>query len=241
MATPKRPKWLRDIDASLAIRSHFVLSGNIRDYFLVGHGGPAACPIVEALWRVLEPRGFYAILVWDPIDGLTSFPPGRAAKPSDPALPKSGNRQPANLMEILRAVAAPEEGATSGSRPERKPSQPPVALVVDYASRVGVFLDNPTEKRLFVAAEKAAAASLLVKRQGPGPVGPACFNPVVWLANRANDLPFWFTADNERIASIPRPPAERRRPARMGACLLRRHRGRAGYRSPRSSPPHSQD
>ena len=183
------PKWLRDIDASLSIRSHFVLSGNIRDYVLLGRGGTAACPIVDALWMVLEPRGFQGILVWDPVDGLTSFPEGRAVRLSNGTLSEHGRKSPAELKKILRAVAAPDAG------------QHPVAMVVDYASRVDVLLRPPEE--LFVAAEKAAAASRLVPR--PDRSSPACFNPVVWLANRANDLPFWFTADNDRIASIPVP------------------------------------
>ena len=183
------PKWLRDIDAALSIRSQFVLSGNIRDYVLIGRGGLAACPPKEAIWTVLEPRGFQGILVWDPIDGLSSFPEDREVGLADGSLSSHGRKSEAELARIFRAVAVPG------------PDQPPVAMVVDFASRIDTSLRMP--EQLFAAAEKAAAEGRLVPRKDRS--SPACFNPVVWFANRANDLPFWFTVDNQRIASIPVP------------------------------------
>ena len=183
------PKWLRDIDAALSIRSQFVLSGNIRDHVLVGREGLAACSLIDAIWTILEPRGFQGILVWDPIDGLSSFPEGRPIRLADTSLAKHGRKSEADLAKIFRAVAVPE------------PKQPPVAMVVDYASRVDTSLRTP--EQLFAAAEKAAAESRLVPRADRST--PACFNPIVWFANRANDLPFWFTVDNPRTISIPIP------------------------------------
>ena len=48
---PHLPKWLADLDRLLAIRSHFVLSGNIRDTFLIDLGGaPTLAPVMRALW-----------------------------------------------------------------------------------------------------------------------------------------------------------------------------------------------
>ena len=86
------PKWLRDIDASLQIRSQFVLFGNIRDQVLTGAQGIAATPLVGALWSILEPRGFAGILVWDPIDGLTPYPDGRDLEHTYGSLAKTGRK-----------------------------------------------------------------------------------------------------------------------------------------------------
>ena len=208
----KTPKWLRDIDASLSIRSHFVLSGNIRDHVLVNQGETqVACPIVEAIWEtLLKPRGFHGIQIWDPVDAFTSFPAGtdirlwdgRQLVPSAQLAPNG--RTPGDFARVVRAIA----------RPHR--DQRPVAMVVDYASRVDAVLNAPRE--LFVSAEKAASGSLLVPRPGTDH-GRACFNPVFWLANRANDLPFWFTADNQRIASVSVPlPGANERELWAGLC-----------------------
>ena len=191
------PKWLRDIDASLQIRSQFVLFGNIRDQVLTGGQGIAATPLVGALWSILERRGFPAILVWDPIDGLASYPDGRDLERMYGGLAKAGRKAPDDLVKLVQAAAVPEAG------------MPPLALLFDHASRIDPLLRDPEVRdpllrmpeQLFVAAEKAAAVGLLVPRADSQP----CFNPVFWLVNRANDLPFWFTADNRRIASVPVP------------------------------------
>ena len=208
----KVPKWLRDIDASLSIRSHFVLSGNIRDHVLIDQEGTlVACPLVHAIWEtVLKPRGFLGVQTWDPIDGFSSFPSGtdiglwdgKRLVPSAQLAPNA--KTPGDFARVLHAIACPHK------------EQPPVAMVIDYASRVDALLNAAPE--LFVSAEKAAAGSLLVPRSKPAH-GPPCFNPVFWLANRANDLPFWLTADNQRIASVPVPlPGATERQTWAGLC-----------------------
>ena len=202
-STPVRklPKWLRDLDASLSIRSQFVLSGNVRDYVLAGDEDIVASTLVEALWVTLEPRGFQGILIWDPVDGLHSFPEDRKIEMADRRLSEPGKTL-AELAELLRQVAVPPR-KQSGESP-----QLPVALVVDFASRISELFRSPAE--LFAAAEKASALSRLIPRADRA--SPACFNPIIWLANRANDLPFWLTTDNQRIASIsvPLPSADER-------------------------------
>ena len=213
----RTPKWLRDIDASLSIRSHFVLSGNMRDHVLIEQERtPIACPIVHAIWEiVLKPRGFHGVLIWDPLDAFSSFPSGvdirlwdgRQLVPSTQLAPNG--RTPGDFARVLRAIARPPVPP--------HPTQRPVAMVVDYASRVDALLD--AHQALFVSAEKAASGSLLVPRSPEQGHGPACFNPVFWLANRANDLPFWFTADNQRIASVPVPlPGAEERELWAGLC-----------------------
>lgn len=209
----KPPKWLRDIDASMSIRSHFVLCGNIRDYVLVDRNdAPMAWPVLDALWEViLARRGFQGILVWDPIDGFSEFPAGTDIRLWDGKelvpngrLAPDGTR-PAGFAKVLGALARP---------PAR---QAPVAMVVDHASRVDALLD--TREEVFVRAEKAASGSRLARRADSAQ-GPACFNPVFWLAHRANDLPFWFTADNPRVASVPIPlPGASERERWAGLCF----------------------
>lgn len=202
-ANSRNPKWLRDIDASLAIRSQFVLFGNVRDHVLTYDRSQAAKTLVEAVWSILEPRGFRGILVWDPIDGLREFPDNWGMEAAVGSLAKPGRKTPDDVARLMHVVTAPEPEA----------GRPPVAMLIDlasrFASRDSGLLQNP--QKLFTAAEKAAAASLLVSRADASL--RSYFNPILWIANRANDLPFWFTADSQRIASVPvpLPSAEDRR------------------------------
>jgi ATP-dependent Clp protease ATP-binding subunit ClpB len=76
------------------------------------------------------------------------------------------------------------------------------ALVLDFASRLTRQAEHlsEAEHRFFVAAEKLSLhAAPVVPREGGG--APQ-YNPILWLANRAQDLPSWFTLDSERVASL---------------------------------------
>jgi ATP-dependent Clp protease ATP-binding subunit ClpA len=102
------------------------------------------------------------------------------------------------LAEILRRLAMP-------AAPGQAPVHEGVALLIDYASRLREESRTPDDVREFlVAAEKAAIEARPVPRPPASGLKPL-FNPVFWLANRPNDLPYWLTVDNERIRPVPIP------------------------------------
>lgn len=197
---PLYPKWLRDLVQLLGIRSQFVLTGNIRDQVLLGGPDRLMAPL-DALWAGLEPLGYQGLLVWDKVDGLRAYPPEQARQRAlgaiaDLDLTQQQPMQLASLSSLLRRVNAPSDR-----------SSPPVALVIDYASRLNTD-GQPTDgaRELFMAAEKAAIeARPLIRRSADGTIGAQLFNPIIWLTNRSNDLPYWLTVDSERIRSIPVP------------------------------------
>lgn len=190
------PKWLRDIRALLLIRPHFILTGNIRDRFLVDQHNPVT--VIEAIQRTLFSLGFEALLVWDEADGLTLLPGGndeirgrfRQAMPNV----QEGPLGVKELTDIIRFLEKPP------SR-ERRSQTIRLGLVIDHASRLrsGQELTEPL-RRLFLNAEKAA---LNAEAWRNGSQTQDYFTPVFWLANRPNDLPDWYSVDNERVRSIP--------------------------------------
>jgi ATP-dependent Clp protease ATP-binding subunit ClpA len=80
------------------------------------------------------------------------------------------------------------------------------ALIIDFASRIVRQSDHlgEVEHRFFVAAEKISLASNpVVPTSQPGvQPGAPLFNPTIWLLNRPQDLPSWFTLDSERVSSL---------------------------------------
>jgi ATP-dependent Clp protease ATP-binding subunit ClpB len=69
------PRWLTDLERLLPIRSQFVVSGSIRDSFLVPlSSGPALAPLLRAVWESLKAHGYTCMLVFDPADGLRVYP-----------------------------------------------------------------------------------------------------------------------------------------------------------------------
>ena len=189
------PRWLSDFERLLPIRSQFAVSGNIRDSFLVQlASGPALVPLLRALWELLKSRGYRCLLVYDPPDGVRVYP--NEPEPRELAerlfdLKLGGGAQMISLetlANLMKNLAAQREARC--------------ALVLDFASRLTRHADNLAEgeHRFFVAAEKLSlSATAIVPRTGGG---TPLFNPILWLLNRAQDLPSWFTLDSERVASL---------------------------------------
>lgn len=194
------PRWALDMERLLSIRSQFVISGNIRDNFIVTmHDKHTLVPLLRCLWNTLHDLDYRLMLVYDPIEGIRPYPNEPDVvelakklfdlKLQDGAMPMSLE----NLAAMMRRVAEMREVRC--------------AIVVDFASRLvrqAEHLDQ-AEHRFFVSAERLAATSTPIIPKGletSDVPGIARFNPVVWLLNRPQDIPSWLTLDSARIAPL---------------------------------------
>ncbi|MDO8812521.1 MAG: AAA family ATPase, partial [Gallionella sp.] len=194
------PRWVLDMERLLPIRSQFVISGNIRDNFIVRmQEKHTIVPLLRCLWVALNRLDYKLMLVYDPIEGVRPYPNEPAVvelatklfdlKLQDGAMPISLE----NLAILMRRVAEMREVRC--------------ALVVDFASRLVRQADHldQAEHRFFVSAERLAATANPIIPVGMDPAavpGAARFNPVVWLLNRPQDMPSWLTLDSARIATL---------------------------------------
>jgi ATP-dependent Clp protease ATP-binding subunit ClpB len=218
--TDTTPRWLKDLERLLPIRSQFVVSGNIRDSILVplAEGGATLVPLLRGLWEQLRRLGYRFVLVYDPADGLRVYP-------NEPVATELAQRLfDLKLQDGVMPVGLESLGALmkrlAGCRDAR------CALVMDFASRIARAADHldANEHRFFVAAEKLSltANPVAPKQEEPGANGSPLFNPILWLVNRPQDLPSWFALDSERIASlvVSRPDYELRAEASRQLAVL---------------------
>jgi hypothetical protein len=70
------PRWLKDFERLLPIRSQFIVSGNIRDSLLTpsAAGAPLLVPLLRGLWDALKRQGYRYLLIYDPADGVRIYP-----------------------------------------------------------------------------------------------------------------------------------------------------------------------
>ena len=187
------PRWLRDLLRLLPVRSQFVFSGNIRDQFLIPQddNGYRLLNLERSLYFGLAKNSFELLLVYDPVDGIRVFPANdeAAIQTAENLGVKLVNGHMPVALETLTEITA----NVVGYRKSR------VALLIDYASRIPQSTDNlsPEEKSFFTAAEKLANSAIPL-----GLEGTSLFNPVIWLVNRVDDLPSWFTLDTERVHHV---------------------------------------
>ena len=193
------PRWLRDLDQSLPVRSQFVLTGNIRDIHLmpdaVGTADVRPVPLLDCLWTVFSRSGYEFLAVYDPVDGINIHPrePDALTAGSDVlGMPLDQGPRAVSLDGLRSALAAVVNA--EGRR---------AAFVIDYASRLVSDAQNLSEAEhdYFVSCEKLArtAGQIAVGQQRPVPL----YNPVLWLVHSERDLPDWFVVDNERIRIVP--------------------------------------
>ncbi|MBI1891950.1 MAG: ATP-dependent Clp protease ATP-binding subunit [Burkholderiales bacterium] len=193
--TIPQPRWLADLERLLPIRSQFVVSGSIRDNFLAPLAtGPVLVPLLRALWESLKLRDYKLLLVYDPADGIRAYPDEPAQRELAERLFElklsNGSQQVSleTLANVMKNLSTQREARC--------------ALVLDFASRLTRHVEHLSEgeHRFFVAAEKLSlTAAPVVPSSG---AGLPQFNPVLWMVNRMQDLPSWFTLDSERVASL---------------------------------------
>ncbi len=184
------PGWLEEIASGLTIRSHFLLSGNLRDVFPVpGKGGVEFLGIEAAIWRALSRRGYVGLLVHDPAAGLRLHPA------CDPRL--QGVLEECGLVfgraaedgEALREMALKVVGE----------ARLPIALMLDYASAT-LRACGAGAEAAFVALDKAARGPALARPKLDWECPPR--NPIFWLVERMGDLPAWMTNANPALRDL---------------------------------------
>ncbi|MDD2869300.1 AAA family ATPase [Neomegalonema sp.] len=193
-----RPRWVRDLTRFLPLKSQFVLTGNVRDLQIRAFGDRvAAASIIETLAATLFEAGFSGVLRHDPVNGFSAV--------ADPARPEADPAEP-----LLRVGLTPTEGRAAGG-PDLLAAVlqrltalegPPIALIVDFASRLIVRNDalSPAEQQLFT---RALVYSHAAQARPVGPDRAPRFNSVVWIVEREGDLPDWLTFENPRLRHIP--------------------------------------
>lgn len=216
------PRWLRELHSYLAVKSQFVLYGNVRDRVAIPVGANVydLRTVTEAIVDTLALRGYQHVCTVDPLHGVTALTPTDVA----------------DEEAHLRATILWAEGLGRGlihefSREEssgRMRAMAPFPAAVEFAERVAhdrnaraaVLFDYLMGSQVgyFGAFVRALIASYEAQAD-------RWFNPILWLADRENDLPPWLSLGNPRVRvlSVTRPDKLVRRT--IASSLLRGIRG----------------
>jgi energy-coupling factor transporter ATP-binding protein EcfA2 len=188
------PRWLREFDQMLATRPQIVVYGNVRDVCILPlPDGAAEKTVVDALGFLLQLR-HAAVLKWDPTCRISLDPPG-AIEPlrSRMSQLKIADPMPSNLNQD----ALPDwiESLTTAQ-------DFPIAMIIDYASRLGQDPNGLDDASYDLFLRCLRLSHTARECRSPGPGAAPRYNPVIWIAERIQDLPAWFLVGNSRIGQI---------------------------------------
>ena len=217
-----RPRWVRDLTRFLPLKSQFVLTGNIRDLQVRAVAGRAtAAPLSDVLAATLFEAGYGSVVRYDPVNGFATL--------SDPATPEADLDAPLARLGLTpsggRAAGGPDLLGATIDRSVMLEG-PPIAVVVDFASRLIVRPDalSASEQHLFT---RALVLSQAAEARPVGPDRAPRYNCVIWIVEKEGDLPDWLMIDNPRLRYIPIAPPDR---AARHAVALSLVRGMPGGR-----------
>lgn len=195
---PYKPRWARELRRFLPLKSQFVLSGNVRDLQIIEPEAGQIMPVrmIDALDSHLNEVGYSHTIVFDPVEGFWTTTSNKQGVEAADAILRELGLTPANgrasgglqLLDDTLSRIAQYQGD-------------PIALVVDFASRLIVRNDSLSEheQRLFTRG------LLLAHHLQPRPFGPESrpfFNPIFWVVEKESDLPDWFLIANPAIRHI---------------------------------------
>ena len=195
-----KPRWFRDFQRFLPLKSQFVLSGNVYDLQVHGDAGttPAAVQLQAALAREFYASSYKRVVSLDLVRGVRLLSPAGAVTSNNELLSRWGlaasdaavSADPGYISSALDRAVADDDG--------------PTALIVDYASRLIVRNQSisAAEHSLFARAQVSA---LSAKPKPFGADSSPYFNTIVWIVEREGDLPDWFLVGNPRVRHIPIP------------------------------------
>lgn len=211
------PRWQRDFERFLPLKSQFVLSGNVRDLQTVelAPGVLTAQPLTDTLALALNKAGYAETLHYAPLVGFSRLQPPGAPPGATASLLQELGLTP----EDGRARASLDLLASTLERLVDRQGEP-VALVIDFAARLLTRPEDPSaaEHQLFTQA-------LMLSHRGRSrPVGAErrpFFNTVVWVVDKEGDLPDWFLVGNPRVRHIPVPRPDNRARRALAPALLK--------------------
>lgn len=211
------PRWQRDLERFLPLKSQFVLSGNVRDLQVVEvqPGVVTAQTLNQCVAAALKRAGYAQTLLFQPLAGFSVILSPGAGNDGGPAL--------LNELGLTNEGTQGKAGAellASGIGQVVRRQGEPIALIVDFAARL---LTRPTDPT--AAEHHLFTLSLLLSQQAvPRPSGTErkpFFNTIVWIVEKEGDLPDWFIVGNPRLRHIPVPRPDNRARRSLAPALLK--------------------
>ena len=187
------PKWIKELKRSVSINSQFMLWGNIYDiYPLQTKEGLRPLKLSQYLAETLANEDYHLVLYFEPLYGLsmlhgneTDFKNATGEtftkdKPIEMTL--------VNFVKILEQINENREIS--------------VATIFNYSSRTTESCCPKITNEFYYKTFRLLQNSTPKKTANSK---YAKFQPLIYIFDKENDMPAWYTTDNPKIKSIPIP------------------------------------
>ncbi|MDR1966910.1 MAG: AAA family ATPase [Synergistaceae bacterium] len=192
-----KPKWAREIERFLSIKSQFLLYGNVNDVYPASLGGTVATlGMADYLKELLAGKGYALMAQFEPMAGFSLLSgDGEMFRRISGERHDRDGAQPCSLEKAADVASKLTECADGHA-----------ALILRFASRIEDLYEESERCAFFYRMYRLSIESQPRVSPNDDPMSPKpLFNPVFWIMDKENDLPPWFTALNHRIRALPVP------------------------------------
>ncbi|MEO5358195.1 MAG: AAA family ATPase [Nitrospirae bacterium YQR-1] len=188
------PKWAREIIRFLTIKPQFILWGNVFDIYPIEiSGAVTTLKMTDYLHRILKEAGYSIILAYEPLYGFEVMEgePEKIKK----ITPEEIKKEKPYPCTPLKAAGIIEQFSTTNTTY--------TAVIMNFASRLQDIAPNDMQE-LYYRAYHLSQKSIPVIADG---AAFPQFNLIIWLLNKENDIPAWFTLESPKVKvlAVPRP------------------------------------
>ncbi len=188
------PKWAKEIVRFLSIKPQFMLWSNIYDVYPIELGGSVTTlKIIDYLKNLLINEGYNLILGYEPLRGFSLLEgtpetlkeiTGESIKKEKP-LKSTLNKCSETIEKLINS------------------NQAYSAILLNFASRLPDIAKDDMQEFYYKMFRISHTASPKIVGETKSPK----FNLLIWLIDKENDIPAWYSLDNTKlkILSIPKP------------------------------------
>jgi energy-coupling factor transporter ATP-binding protein EcfA2 len=192
MADDISPKWARELVKFLAIKPQFVVTGNIHDvYPAEAGGGVTTLKLMDYLTALLKGQGYALVLSYEPVYGFRLLHGDEELCLRTTGIPlKAGTVKGASLIPAAETIERTVNADLLHT-----------AVIVNFSSRLADLSGNDCNEFFFRLFRHSLGAAPRMAEGEPWPR----HNPVLWVFDKENDIPPWYTIDNSRVRHLPIP------------------------------------
>lgn len=188
------PKWAKEIVRFLSVKPQFMLWSNIYDVYPIELGGSiTTLKIIDYLKNILIKEGYNLILGYEPLSGfsLLEGDPDKLKEITGESIKKDKPMK----CTLSKSSETIEKLVNS--------NQAYSVVLLNFASRLPDIAKDDMQEFYYKMFRISHAASPKIV----GDTHTPKFNLLIWLLDKENDIPAWYSLDNTKlkILSIPKP------------------------------------
>lgn len=193
------PKWSRELVRFLPAKSQFILWGNIHDVYPIELQGNITTLRMDAFINAtLRAQGYSLIVKYEPLIGFSLMDKGDAE-----IFKRLTNLESKDGMPIKATL--PKASEIIDILVKNKEAN--CAVILNFASRIQeLCAGNGNDVNEFFYYMFRLMQDAVPKRiQREGAEVTTLYSPLLWILDKENDMPAWYSLSNARFRSLPIP------------------------------------